>query len=269
MKYKRPLLILAALSLCTIVLAPRIGFGGSGISAYTMERTDTYEISDYKNIKNIDLDINLSNVEIKESDTDKIQVTYPVFNDKRLRFEVDHLDDTLSIHSKDNGPMKLSIPFVTDETKTIIQVPKGHTFEMIHTQLDMGEMTMKNITTKESNINLDMGGLKAFDTNLGVSNVKLDMGSMDVKNASFDGESTISLNMGSLEGKLKATGGTVQMELDMGSVNLELYDGHYDIKADTDLGDVKNNKSNNETRDEDYTATLDINVSMGSVDIQQ
>ncbi|MDE5825644.1 MAG: DUF4097 domain-containing protein, partial [Lachnospiraceae bacterium] len=115
---------------------------------------------------------------------------------------------------------------------------------------NLGNCTLKKCSFDKSNMNTNLGEISASDTSLGKAEINNDMGEIELDDCSF-GNLRITAAMGSV---------TVDAAQDL--------DG-YDMELEADLGSVHVNNSNEGSKyhQKGDAGELEINTSMGSIQV--
>ena len=261
-KTLKALLLFILAGICIFYLT-----GGRFVLGSSVKEMDTQNFDNYKDIKALDIDLNLNEVMIEPSDEPMIEVEYPVYSNQAVQIKVNQEGDTLRITDSGKKFAHVDFPFFHNSLAlTTVRIPKDYILDQMTFKLDMGSLSVSEVKSRQTALDLQMGSLTADYANLGALTADLNMGSIAFDEVELAGDSDLDLDMGSFDGSMKASKGTVKMKVSMGSVDLEMYDGNYKYLTDADMGDISVNNDGNSSQE--YDAVIDIKASMGNVDIQ-
>lgn len=215
-----------------------------GEKSESISVSETYgDIKDI-NIKDINIDIALSDIRIEEGS--EFDVSYEGNED--LAPEVKADGDKLEIIQHDKN-LKLSTNY---KAITTITVPSSMTLEELECDLDMGDLVIKDISCEKLEITLDAGNADVKDVKTQSIRVDSNMGNIDMVNAEFD-KMDIDCDMGnvSVSGVKDLADAKIQAESSMGNIRID--------------GDKVSNKYSSGNGDKE----IRIKTSMGNVDVSR
>lgn len=235
-----------------------------------VEEMRTYTFDDYQAIKGLVVDLGMSNLKIVQSDTEAIEVTYPVFKNPQAEIFVELQDDQLHIFSKEKARLFNLNGFSNLDATTEIALPTDYQLDHAQISLAMGSLELSGLDLPQTELALDMGSLTADQSHLGKAQVDLAMGSMEVTDTVLADGSVIDLDMGNLEGSLGLESGDLFIDVAMGSVDLTMLGGPYEFISQASMGsvDIHPDYAGDKLDASDYVGTVTIHTDMGSIDVR-
>ena len=237
------------------------------VFANGVEKMERMEIEEYDQIKQVDIHLSQSDMEVVTGDQKFIEINYPIYKNKKNKIIIDQKGELLNIYDEAEGFNKIKWSFFDDPGKVTLVLPREFPLDKLNLTLDMGSMEVADLTIKESNFELKMGSLKARQSDLGLTNADLKMGEFKVDQVKVVGDSKITLSMGDFVGSLSARGGQVDVKLNMGSARLDMIDGNYNYETKVNMGSLVNNDKDSQTDSKDFDALIKFEVNMGSLEI--
>lgn len=184
----------------------------------------------------IDADLALCSMEIRPSDNDRAYLEYHIDGSiGRAPLHVSVENNVLKLRDENNAITRSNIeqiltgflwllpdaerePYI--DGSIILYLPET-SFDSVHLELDMGELTVDRLQAAQFTADLAMGSLNLTGTTLGQSKIDLDMGTFTGSALTFNGDNIIELSTGNAELTLSP----------------ESNDGLL-IDATTDIGDI-------------------------------
>ena len=183
-----------------------------------MKVIKTYTVDNTEKLKDINLDIDDSQIKLLESKDNNIYIT--IKSNKNIKSEdyikLDQDDTTVEISSKKNT----RIHFLKNTTNQIeIQIPKSYT-QNISIKTDIGDITSnKNLNLNNFNITSNIGDI---ELNKKIKcqrfNIVNDTGDIDIKN--IDGSGSIKSDVGDIECDITGINQDININSDIGDVDL-------------------------------------------------
>lgn len=245
---------------------------GARMQHYDQEKTQLDEFSA------IDAELAICNLEIRPSDDEHAY----------LEYHIEGTREKAPLHvSVENGVLQLRDENYTISHSNVEQILTGFlwllpdaerepyidgsiilyqpetSFDNVHLELDMGELTVDRLQAAQFTADLAMGSLNLTGTTLGQSKIDLDMGTFTGSALTFNGDNIIELNTGNAELALSPESSAsllIDANTDMG-----------DISAPDSLGgnllDTDDVVANHFRRTPQGTPTgsLTINADMGEI----
>lgn len=187
-----------------------------------------------ENIANLNVDVDLANITIKNTDATYAKVSLEEGYRKYYEAKVD--GDTLYVnydvagHNFKQGP------------KIVIELPKEMQLETIYIDTDLGEVKLLEIKQPVGvlEINSDLGNIHVEGCEVsGNAIMTAALGNITIDDSEFK-RIDLSADMGNIEfaGKVE---GDITAQADMGNIEVELdgKESDYNIELSADMGDVK------------------------------
>lgn len=217
-------------------------------------------IDSYENIKNLDIDISIYNLDIKEGSNFKIEVSK---NLDKISYKKE--GDTLVIKDKINNDI-----WVRETLGTItLYIPKDFTLNEVNIKTGISKSEIESLHSEVLNLELGVGNTQIDNITAKKANITGGVGKVDIDNFEFE-ELKLKTGVGKfdLEGRILTKG---DINCGVGKVDLELFDvkEDYSIKTNIGIGKIKlNNKGcSNDTTYGEGKIKLNINGGIGAVDI--
>ena len=247
------------------------------IKAKIKERDKDLITKDYtytEDINNIELDLFISDVEIKKAEDGKTTVV--CYETEELYHEVSYKDNKLVVEEKDNRSFfNKFVTFFTPRMRVVISLPedaydnlkivlatgdvnvaKGIQYTDAYIKTSTGDIYFCALVTNTLEVSVSTGDVKISDTNM--KNIKISGGTSGVDIEKVNVSEDINVNIST--GKTKLTDSTsknIDIKASTGDVYFKNFVASNGIKVKTSTGDVKFDKS-----DADH---LDIETSTGDV----
>lgn len=221
-----------------------------------------------KEVKGIEVDTDLANITVKQTNDDKLKVS--LYDGYTKYYSAKENGDTLSIsydvagHTFKQGP------------KIIVELPKHMELEELYIDTDLGEAILQDIEESLRMIEVysDLGNIRIEDCKIYEESsviVKAALGNIEIEDSKF-GEADLNAALGNVEFSGKVTG-DMTVQADMGNIEVEL-DGkekNYNIRMEADMGDVTyNNQKQGKSfshNGEDAEVEIVLTCSMGNVEL--
>ena len=206
----------------------------------------------FETIKDIKIDANMGNINLKYSLDDTIRVEIA---SKEKYVEVNDNDDVLEIKVK--GPKCKFMCFNARASRVTVYLPKNYA-NKVSANLDMGDIHVANFKKLSLSVDNDMGDVKidgvanlTGKVSMGdfkvkniynYVNIKNNMGDIRITNLNINKNSTIKNNMGDI--KITKTNDIyIDAHVSMGDVKVKKNNrkGKYELKIKCDMGDIKVN----------------------------
>ena len=220
MKKLNKILLILSLVLC---------FGGGlllAIGAWAGGIDDAQEIADVRtqrydqektqldDFTALDADLSICSMEIRPSDDDHAYLEYHIDGSiGRAPLHVSVEDNVLKLRDENNTITRSNIeqiltsflwllpdaerePYI--DSNIILYLPET-SFDSVHLELDMGELSVDSLQAAQFTADLAMGSLNLTGTTLGQSDIDLDMGTLSGDALTFNDNAIIDLSMGNAE----------------------------------------------------------------------
>lgn len=217
-------------------------------------------IEDYSNISNLDIDLSIYNLEIKEGNNFKIEVSK---NADKISYRKE--GTTLVIEDKDTH-----VIWNEETLGTItLYIPRDFKFNEASIKTGISKSEISDLNSDILNLELGVGNTEIENIIASKANITGGVGKVDIDNFMFN-ELNLETGVGKfdLEGKILNNG---HINCGVGKVDLELLDTieNYSVKTNIGIGKIKlNNKDcSNDTTYGEGKIKLDINGGIGAVDI--
>jgi hypothetical protein len=211
-----------------------------------------------KNIKKLDIDLNKSNIILKNGNIFEIQI-----NEDYIDYE--QIGDRLLITEKRKSWFRL------DSDTLIITVPDNFVFSSIVIENKTGKINISNILSDELHLDLGIGKTQIDNTKI-LKDVQIDggTGEISIENGYINNlDLDIGLGKVYLESFIM---GISEIDCGIGNLNLNLYgnESDYKIKLDKGIGTFKINGEKFSSKDVYGTGDNIINIDggIGSIDLQ-
>lgn len=245
---------------------------GARMQHYDQEKTQLDEFSA------IDAELAICNLEIRPSDDEHAYLEYHIEGTREkapLHVSVENgvlqlRDENYTISHSNVEQILTGFLWLLPDAKrepyidgSIILYQPETSFDNVHLELDMGELTVDRLQAAQFTADLAMGSLNLTGTTLGQSKIDLDMGTFTGSALTFNGDNIIELNTGNAELALSPESSAsllIDANTDMG-----------DISAPDSLGgnllDTDDVVANHFRRTPQGTPTgsLTINADMGEI----
>ena len=214
----------------------------------------------YSNIDTIDIDINISNLVIKQGTEFKVEA-FNVPNN----FSSKAIGRTLKI--KENGNRNLFKDY--EMAKIVIEVPQNTTLNKINVETDIGSILIENVKTNEFDFDSGVGATiirnvesNRTDINTGSGEIKIEKSKLN--NLDFEA------GVGKVKLEAEITG-ISKIEAGVGEINIRLLGNKEDYKINTKTGigniSIDNKKYTNNSSFGNGTNIIRITGGMGNVNI--
>lgn len=220
------------------------GIAGAGYNLHIFtkdfdmpKQSETFEF-DPTEIKSIEIDSDYSNIELRESSTDKIIVEGGSSSTFGLTAELD--GRTLEIDRNANITPVFSGR--SPKIETVIYLPKNFS-GAIDIEADCGNITSDANLKGKFTFHADCGNIE-LESVAGEFDLSTDMGNIEIDNVQLDSDSIAQTDMGNIEIE-KLNPVNIIADADLGSTKVYGSDSssHIDLTAETDMGNIEiNNK---------------------------
>lgn len=223
-----------------------------------------------ENIKSLEVDVDLANITIKNTDAAYAKMRFEEGYTKYYEAKVN--DDTLYVnydvagHNFKQGP------------KIVIELPKDMQLESIYIDTDLGEVNLLEVKQAIGalEVNSDLGNIRVEDCKVtGNCTMNAALGNIVVDDSLFK-KIDMSADMGNIEFSGKVDG-DMTAQANMGNIEVELdgKESDYNIELSADMGDVKykgqkqNGMGGSFTYyQEDAIGDIVLNCDMGNVELE-
>ena len=173
-----------------------------------------YTIS-INDVKNLDLDINDSDVTIEENTASKnMEIEYYTALERKVNIE--HIGNKLSIKENENI---VNFSFFTEKRKLIIKIPKSSNIE-INSVNKIGDYFIGNLDIKSLIINSELGDVYITNISASDADIKLATGNLNIDN-------------------LNSKNNSLKINVATGNVKLNNINDLKDISVDNKIGDTE------------------------------
>ena len=225
------------------------------------ERVST-ELSE-DTFSSLELDIDAANVTIETGDA--FSVNWEGDADREPK--VERKSDTLKI--KQSGGFHF-LPSFNGQDKLTVTIPETQELKNLQVDLDMGNLTVRQIRAKKAGLDLDMGNMNLTDAVFDTLEADADMGNISFSGLTVE-KGSMDADMGNIEGTGLDGFSTYDMDADLGNIEVGLHqeEAELTLKLSTDLGNVKVNgeKTGSGTRGSG-SARLTVSANLGNVEIE-
>ena len=174
-----------------------------------------YTIS-INDVKNLDLDINDSDVTIEENTASKnMEIEYYTALERKVNIE--HIGNKLSIKENKNI-VGINFSFFTEKRKLIIKIPKSSNID-INSENKIGDFIIKDLDIKSLMINSKIGDVYLTNTSTSDTEIKLATGNLKIDN-------------------LKSKNSSLKINVATGNIKLNNINDLKDISIDNKTGDT-------------------------------
>jgi hypothetical protein len=208
----------------------------------------------WEKLTGLDIDLALLDLRLEEGDSFSLKGSY---SPDVMALFISESGGTLTIRSENrDGPWW---NFGIDDgnahmTRMVLTYPKGTTFKNISIDNNLGSLHLERLSAKTLTVSLDLGSLTGRDISVETLDVYLALGDCDLDGLDITKEADITMDLGSLDMAIDTPESNIgySIKSNMGSVTLNgrsLGSSAYNSTASPKL-------------------TLDVNVSLGSVNIR-
>jgi len=182
-------------------------------SSNSEKKNYTVSIND---VKNLDLDINDSDVTIEENTASKnMEIEYYTALERKVNIE--HIGNKLSIKENKNI-VGINFNFFTEKRKLIIKIPKASNID-INSVNKIGDYFIKNLDIKSLIINSELGDVYITNISASDADIKLATGNLNIDN-------------------LNSKNNSLKINVATGNVKLNNINDLKDISVDNKIGDT-------------------------------
>lgn len=263
-------LICLVIGTVLIVFAVASGFDRFGIGFGFKDIPYTMEKMELKNIKEIDIDFEYSELLVERTEDSTSSLEYPVYEDEDLRFDIEEKDGKITIRQNFKkrfvGVNSPKLPL------TKLYLAKGTELENLIIKSNFGKVTTQNLLSKNGQIKLNAGEYKSYLDDFSNIVIDADMGAI-VLNQSKLKNATISSNMGEISGKISPDG-LIKFDADMGAIDIGVFGTkEFAYELDAEMGEATFNGSKVEKgqkyRNEFDRIIIEAKAEMGSVELKE
>ena len=258
---KNKSLIIVLIILLIIIIIGLIWFLGISIrngsrfnfGNVTVSKNKIFEQSYEKyNINNIEIVSNAGDVQIKQSQDDKINVI--AYGERENALEVNSGTSKLKIEYKNNLHNFFGIN--TSKSQIIVYIPKEYENE-INVDIDYGNLETDDLENATVNVKEDCGNIEIGK--IKNANIKNDCGNVLIK--SITNKLDISTDCGNIEIEQIDIKENSKLQCDLGNIKIGETNDIY-IDSSVDLGKTNINRNNRQA-----LVTLKVNVDCGNIEV--
>lgn len=255
--------------------------------SYTKEKTKI------DSFNNIDIDCSVCELNFEKSDDYYLSYDFSGINVEDPTYSVK--DNTLSFKSHDSGNYDISFDLnlfshgsVGSKRSVTIYYPENASLDHVKVKTSAGDFDIKDLTCKSADFSAKLGDIQVNDCTFDTLNLDASSGSVELKNitcntscesdialGSFElsnctfNKFTSTLKTGSLEGK-NCDFKDATAKAKMGSIDLDLTgkESEYAFGIDVGAGDFEINGSHHINNNSSATKHINLDCSMGSIEIE-
>lgn len=221
----------------------------------TNEELTTLNCGDYNNLRSLEIDINYSELEIKEGDKFLIET-----NNKEI--ECNQLNNKIKIKENDRW-------FNSKSKALVIYIPSNYEFDNVDIETGAGKVYIESIKTKELDLELGAGETEIEYVNSEKTNIDTGAGFTKINSGIIN---NLDFNMGVGKTEISAElKGTSDIDAGIGELNINLLGDkeNYKIKVDKGVGEINidNNPISNETIFGNGNNLIKIDGGIGKISI--
>ena len=218
-----------------------------------------YTIS-INDVKNLDLDINDSDVTIEENTTSKnMEIEYYTALERKVNIE--HIGNKLSIKENKNI---VGINFFTEKRKLIIKIPKSSNID-INLVNKIGDYFIKNLDIKSLIINSELGDVYITNISASDADIKLATGNLNIDNLNSKNNS-LKINVATGNVKLNNINDLKDISVDNKTGDTDLSSSTIkDINITNKLGNIKVSNLPSESSDNINLKTTTGNIILSNL----
>lgn len=197
------------------------------------ERVST-ELSEDR-FTSLELDIDAANVTIEKGDAFGVNWE----GDSGRKPEVQLKGSTL--HVKQSSGFHILPSFTGQDTLTVT-IPDSQELQSLTVDLDMGNLTVREIQAGKTDLDLDMGNVQLTDAAFTSLEVDAAMGNISFSELTVE-KGSMDADMGNIEGSGLNDFSSFEMDADLGNIEVDLHqeEAELTLKVSTDLGNAKVN----------------------------
>ena len=172
----------------------------------------------FQNVKEIEIEGNVFNLIILDSDDDKVEVRYEGLEKMVPDFKFS--DGKLHIKQPDKEYKIKSMKELNGKSELQIRIPVGTKLSKFDCSLNLGDVEADSITAKEFDIDADLGKVLIRELTCEDADIDANLGDVEIRNASFK---------------------NMDIDADLGNIKLDTITNasDYSIEIKTSLGDNK------------------------------
>ena len=218
-----------------------------------------YTIS-INDVKNLDLDINDSDVTIEENTASKnMEIEYYTALERKVNIE--HIGNKLSIKENKNI---VGINFFTEKRKLIIKIPKSSNID-INSVNKIGDYFIKNLDIKSLIINSELGDVYITNISASDADIKLATGNLNIDNLNSKNNS-LKINVATGNVKLNNINNLKDISIDNKTGDTDLSSSTIkDINITNKLGNIKVSNLPSESSDNINLKTTTGNIILSNL----
>jgi DUF4097 and DUF4098 domain-containing protein YvlB len=199
-----------------------------------------------KDIKEVKIDVEVGEVQLKESQDDNIEIHFhgnvPKKVKEQITFKVEEDGSSVEVVVNQAAKSFIQIPFINSDLKSErildVSIPKG-LLDKLEVQANVGDIQIDRIDTSVLTAHSDVG---------------------DIQVNQFKGEGNFVSNVGDVE--LENINGKIHAQSDTGEIDISLEEMSDDIELTSDVGDI-----NVQFKNEPENVRLDLRSDVGDVTI--
>lgn len=250
------LLILILLMVCIILTGVMIFFMKNDFRNVNMELIDSYETS-ISEVEKFDFDLNSTDIEIKESNNDKILVEY--YSNIDTDVKIENKDKNIIVDETKSKDNNFKFVFFGVNKKIVIYVPESFEGEFdlkgksgdikseidlpnnkVNISLQSGDILLKN--TNEIDVSTSSGDIKIYGINK-KANISSSSGDIDIDKLKIDEKSNITSSSGDINIDTLEIKQNSNITSTSGDVTIKRNQSNCYIETKTSSGDVEVNKN--------------------------
>jgi len=213
-----------------IVIVIKKGIDFSNLSFDTTSK-NLIEEKEINNIKNLNIEFNTLDIDIKTTEDDKI--TIKLYSDDEEEHKIEEQEDTINIIHKEQ---EHRINFFNKSPKLVIYLPSSYDKE-INIEGEAGDIHLDKLPNTNIKANLDVGDIKAESLNK--VNIKVKTGDIKINKLN---DLITEIQTGDI--KLNEINNHLDINLKTGDVKIEEVNINENSKIEIKTGDVKIQKTN-------------------------
>lgn len=267
--------ILMAFGLCLVLLGFVLGGELYSIDSFTdssdsSEAPMTLSPDQYTKIENLDFDLSLCSVTIKQGDS------FSITGDSLSQNEITESGKTWHVTTKKQRVsvrfLGFSFRFPARGGEYTITLPRDASFTDVNLDIAASEVDIEQLTSKRITINggagsVDIDSLTATET----CKLKVGAGQITVDRGSLSGTSTLECSAGDIDLELSSLTGNMDAQCSAGNIDLQLPNtpDDYNFNTQTNLGyiSIDGSSGSRQSSRTEPLATLDLDCSVGDIDV--
>lgn len=235
--------VLGFITVIAIIAGLYIHVFGTPGSGNTTTKEDSFQ-----NVKEIEIDGNIFDLTIRDSDSDMVDVRYEGL--EKMVPEFKFSNGKLHIVQPDKNFKVKSMKELNGKCELYISLPVGTKLDKFNCKTEIGDIEADSITAKEFDLHASLGKVQIRELTCEDVDIEANLGDVEIRNASFK---------------------EIDIDADLGDIKLDTIANvsDYKVKIKTSLGEnkVDGNKVASEYESDGKEGKINIECDLGNVTI--